>query len=359
MLRPTRAIHRNPAARQGLAGLGGRPRAWADAGAATLALAIVLTATASMARAADTQPETDSATATATSQSATEQVESSEPGGESRTRAALQAARIDERLGERVPGDVAFIDDQGRDVTLGGYFDRGRPTLLVLGYYRCPMLCNKILNDLTASLQRVDFDPGSDFDVVFVGIDPTEPQRLAANKKAAYTDLFNRPGTEAGWHFLVGDQAAIDRTADAIGYRFAWDEQTQQWSHPAAIAVLTPEGTISRYLNGVRPSPTDLRLALIEAGEGAVGSPIDWLVQRCFVYDSATGKYTPAVEQLMRAGGITTVLVLGGVIGLAFYRERRRRSGRAAAAGGAGGSGGSGGEPMDPASVEPGREQGR
>ena len=187
------------------------------------------------------------------------------------------------------------------------------------------MLCTLVLNGLTRSLKPLAFDAGREFDVVVVSIDPKETPALAAVKKRGYLSRYGRPGTEQGWHFLTGDEPSIRRLAQVAGFRYHYDPQTGQYAHPAGIMVLTPQGRVARYLYGVDYAARDLRLGLIEASAGKIGSPVDQLLLLCFHYDPGTGKYTLAVIQALRVGGVATVVALGSFIGLMIWRERRAR----------------------------------
>jgi protein SCO1/2 len=254
-----------------------------------------------------------------------------EDGGEP---AGLAPKRISERvgfdqkLGEKPPLDLAFRDESGREVHLADYFGR-RPVLLNLVYFRCPMLCNQVLQGLTRSLKPIGMTPGREFEVVTVSIDPKDDPDVAAKKKAAYVEFYGRPEAASGWHFLTTtDQAAIDRLAASVGFRYTYDLRTNQFAHAAGTVILTPDGTISRYHFGIDPSPKDLDLSLRAAGENKVGSPISRLLMLCYDYDPATGKYTLTVMSLLRVLGAATALGMATlVIGL-LVRERLGQASR-------------------------------
>lgn len=230
---------------------------------------------------------------------------------------------FDQRLGESVPLDAVFRDEGGRTVRLGDYFG-ARPVVLSLVYFDCPMLCTVSLNGLASALDFVSFTPGREFELVTVSFDPRETPGLASAKKKAYLARYKRAGAEAGWHFLTGDAAAIDRITEAVGFRYAWDEETKQFAHPAGLVVLTPAGKISRYLFGIEYAPKDLRLALVESGEGKVGGPVDSFLLYCYQYNPLTGRYSASILNVVRLGGIAIVLALGGFI---FMMRRRERAG--------------------------------
>lgn len=234
----------------------------------------------------------------------------------------LRQVGFEQKLGGSVPLDLRFKDDSGRDVLLRDYFGR-KPVVLSLNYYGCPMLCTVTLNGLASALNVLtSFDAGREFEVVTVSFDPSEGPELAAQKKAAYLTRYKRPTAEAGWHFLTGDKAAIDALTGAVGFRYAWDEETKQFAHPAGIMVLTPEGRISRYLYGIEYAPKDLKLALMESSTGKIGTAVDQAILYCYQYDPMTGRYSASIMRIMRAGGVLTVLLLVGFIAFSLRRER-------------------------------------
>ncbi|HYG80527.1 MAG TPA: SCO family protein [Pyrinomonadaceae bacterium] len=252
---------------------------------------------------------------------------------------ALREVKIEQRLNEQVPLDLKFKDDAGREVTLRDYFDKGKPVVLSLVFYKCPMLCDQILTGLLGSLRSLSFDVGREFDVVTVSFDPRETPELAAEKKLNFVRRYNREGAEKGWHFLTGDQENIARLTDAVGFRYDYDEKTDQFAHAAGIMVLTPDGRVSRYFYGVEYFPKDLRFGLIEASDNKIGSLADQLLLYCYHYDPATGRYGPVVMRIMRLGGVATVLGVGAL--LLVLRRRGKKGGaraRLAASQGAGGT---------------------
>lgn len=237
-------------------------------------------------------------------------------------RRPLPEVGIDQRLGVRAPLDLVFHDEEGQPVRLGEYFGR-RPVILSLVYYECPMLCTLVLNGLVSALRALSFDVGRELEVVTVSIAPNETPALAKAKKQVYLESYRRPGAADGWHFLTGESAAIERLASAVGFRYRRDPHSGELAHGAGIMVLTPDGTIARYLFGVEYSPRDLRLALVEAAERRIGSPIDQLLLLCFRYDPSLGRYSATVMGIVRAGGVLTVFGLGLLIALLRRRERR------------------------------------
>lgn len=230
-----------------------------------------------------------------------------------------------EHLGERVPLDLTFIDENGREVKLGNYFGGNRPVILNLGYYRCPMLCSLILNGLVDGLKGLPWTPGRDFEIVTVSIDPLETPRLAQLKKDNYISNYGRPEAAMGWHFLTGREPQIQELADRVGFHFKWNDERQEFAHPAVLFVVTPDGRLSRYLYGVQFDTQTVRLALTEASEGKLGNTVDKILLFCYHYDSTSGKYTLTALTLMRLGGIFTALVLGSGVLVLWRRERRRR----------------------------------
>jgi protein SCO1/2 len=223
----------------------------------------------------------------------------------------LERVTVEQRMNAQVPLSLPFRDETGREVRLGDYFGKGRPVILVPAYYECPMLCTQVLNGVVSALGVVAFDAGKDFEVVAVSFDPKEPAGLARDKKAAYVDRYKRPGTEHGWHFLTGDEAAIAPLLASIGYRIAYDPAIDQYAHPSAVVVLTPDGRVSRYFLGIEYSPRDLRFGLIEASEGRIGSAVERaVITWCYHYDPATGSYGLLTLRLVQAGGILTVLAM-------------------------------------------------
>ncbi|HST52813.1 MAG TPA: SCO family protein [Pyrinomonadaceae bacterium] len=233
----------------------------------------------------------------------------------------LKKVGIEQKLDSQIPLDLKFKDEYGRDVRLADFFQPGKPVVLTLVYYECPMLCNQTLNGLVGALDAVTFTPGKEFQVVTVSFDPREGPELAAKKKETYLKRFRREGVENGWHFLTGDEDSIRQLAQATGFQYQWDEQSKQFAHASAIMVATPEGRLSHYFYGIEYSPKDLRLALVESSQGKIGSPVDALILYCYHYDPATGKFAP-VMAVLRGAGVLTVF---GVVGLIFYLRRRTR----------------------------------
>ena len=240
----------------------------------------------------------------------------------------LQNIGIDEHAGDMLPLDAAFYDETGNPVTLRDYFGKGRPVVLQLSYFGCPSLCSLVSNGLVESLNELSLTMGKEFDVINVSFDPAETARLAKLKKQSFLDAYNRPAGAEAWHFLTGNPKEIDALTNAVGFRYKWVESSKQFSHPAVLVLLTPEGKISRYLYGVKYAPQTLRLSLVEASEGKIGTTVDRFLLTCFHYDSYAGKYTPLAMGIMRVGGVATVLVIAVVIVWLIRREKRREQRR-------------------------------
>jgi protein SCO1/2 len=233
----------------------------------------------------------------------------------------LNKIGIDQRLNERVPLDLMFKDETGRDVRLGEFFGK-RPVVLALVYYECPMLCTQVLNGAVSALSVLKFDVGREYDVIAVSINPKETPGLAAQKKQAYVERYKRPQTAAGWHFLTGREENIQRLAAAVGFRYAYDEEIQQYAHGAGIEILTPQGVISKYFYGIEFSPRDIRFGLIEASDERIGTVVDTALMLCYHYDPATGKYGAVAIDAIRIGGIATLLALLSFMFISLRRER-------------------------------------
>lgn len=230
-----------------------------------------------------------------------------------------EGVAFDQKLDALVPLDLPFVDEQGQAVRLGDYFAGGKPVVLVLGYYECPMLCSLVREGLVQSLQQVPLDVGRDFSVVNISIDPLETPMMAGNVKNAVISRYNRPGTDAGWHFLTGTQDSIKQLADAIGFQYVYDETIDQYAHAAGITVLTPTGHVSRYFYGIEYNASDLRLGLVESSSNQIGTAVDQLLLLCYHYDPATGRYTGLVMTILRALGVLTV---AGIIALIVILSR-------------------------------------
>jgi protein SCO1/2 len=233
--------------------------------------------------------------------------------------AVLKEIDFHQKLDEQVPPGLRFRDEGGGDVLLSDAF-RGKPVVLALVYYRCPMLCTETLNGLLRAARALSFDAGRQYRVVVVSIDPREGAALASAKKALYVQRYGRAGGDAGWSFLTGEEADIRRLAEAVGFRYAYDAVSGQYAHPAGITVLTPGGRISRYLFGVEYSARDLKLSLMDAAAGRIGSPVDKILLACYRYDPLTGTYGLLIAGILKVAAAATALGLAGAI---FWMSRR------------------------------------
>ena len=236
----------------------------------------------------------------------------------------LKDIGIEQQLDAQVPADLVFKDEEGKDVRLGDYYGK-RPIVLTLVYYECPMLCTMVLNDLVRGMRGIGtLNLGQDYDVVTVSFDPKETPKLAAAKKKQYISEYGRLSAANGWHFLTGQQAQIAKLAQTVGFHYAWDDHTNTWAHASGIIVLTPTGKVSRYFYGIDYAPSDLKLSLLEAGKGSISpKAADRILLFCFHYDPRSGKYGLVVTRAIQAGGVLTMLLLGGFIGLNLMREKK------------------------------------
>jgi protein SCO1/2 len=237
----------------------------------------------------------------------------------------LQKVGIEQKLNGQLPIDAQFKDENGNIIKLGDYFNNGKPVILALVYYECPMLCNEVLNGLTGSLKGISFNAGKDFDVIAISFDARENEKpdLAKNKKASYLARYGREGAENGWHFLTGTQPEIDKVTQAVGFNYMFDESTNQFAHAGGIMVLTPEGKLSRYFYGIDYAPKDLKFGIMDSANNKIGNPAEQLYLYCFHYDPASGKYGFAILKVLRLMGVATVLGLIGMF-LVFWRYNRR-----------------------------------
>ena len=238
---------------------------------------------------------------------------------------SLKNVGIDQRLDQQVPLDLEFKDETGKTVKLGDYFKSGRPVILNLVYFTCPMLCGEELAGLSSALGVLRFTPGNEYEVVTVSINPDETPEVAAEKKKVFVDRMNerleKKSDGTGWHFLTGQQAEIQQLADTVGFHYKRDTKTAQFIHSAAIMIVTPQGKLAQYYYGVEYSPKDLRLGLIEASRNKIGNLVDQIQLYCFHYDPKSGRYGATITSLLRLGGAATVLLLGGLLIVMYRRE--------------------------------------
>lgn len=237
---------------------------------------------------------------------------------------ALKNVSIEQKLNQPLPLDAIFSDENGAKVKLGDYFGRGKPVVIALVYFECPMLCTEVLNGLTGSLKGISLDAGKDFDVVAISFDAREDGKsdLVKSKKDSYVARYGRPDSANGWHFLTGAQSEIDKVTKSLGFNYYWDDETNQFAHAGAVMVITPQGLISRYLYGIDYPPRDLKFAIMESGEERIGSLAEQLYLYCFHYNPATGTYGLAVITVIRVFGIAVLL---GIIAMWIYFWQRNK----------------------------------
>ncbi len=234
---------------------------------------------------------------------------------------AVRNVGIDQRLNEQLPLDLEFRNEEGRLVALGEFF-HDKPVILSLVYHECPMLCSEVLEGMLRAFRVLRFDVGKEFEVLTVSFNPREDAPLAKSAKESYIRRYKREGAAEGWHFLTGDQTSIDRLTKAVGFRYRYDAQKNQYAHAGGIMVLTPQGRLSRYFYGIEFAPKDLRLGLVEASENKIGSIVDQVLLFCYHYDPVTGKYGLVILTTMRIVGVAFVLGLGAYVVLMLRRER-------------------------------------
>lgn len=237
----------------------------------------------------------------------------------------IESLDVIEHLDSRLPLGLEFQDSNGKRVKLEDYFKKDRPVILSLNYSNCPMLCSLQLTGLVRGLKDLEWSTGQQYDFVSVSIDPKETYQRANLTKQKYYKEYNRSGTGDGWHFLCGDQPAITETAKAIGVQYKYVEERKEFAHPAVLVVCTPDGRISRYLYGIQFPKQTLKLALVEASEGKIGSTIDRFLLFCFHYDADSGRYAPTARNIMKIGGFATVFILTVVL-IPYWRGRKGRT---------------------------------
>jgi protein SCO1/2 len=234
----------------------------------------------------------------------------------------LEFVGIEQHLNAEVPADLTFRDELGNPVKLGDYFGKGRPVILNLGYYQCPMLCGELLQGLVGSMKALTFELGKDFDVVTLSFDPRETTEMAAEKKRDIMKRYGRPNADKGWHFLTGQADQINALTKAVGFQYQFDPKSGQYAHATAIVVLTPDRHIAEYFYGVEFSPRDLRLGLVQAGQGKIGNLTDSVLLYCYHYDPRTGRYGAIVSNVLKLAALATMLILGSFMFVMFRAER-------------------------------------
>lgn len=238
--------------------------------------------------------------------------------------AEFRHAGVKEHLGDPVPPQISFTSHTGERVSLAQYFDGKRPVLLNFAYHRCPVLCSMVLKATIAGLQGIGWTVGKEFQVLTISIDPKETLSRTADKRKQVIEAYGRGEAEQGWHFLVGTKENIDRATAAVGFEYQYDAEQDQYAHPSAIMLLTPQGRVARYLYGLEFSPHDLRVGLLEASEGRFITTVEQIILYCYHYDPKAGKYVLMATRVMQVGAIITMLVLGSFLSMFWARERRR-----------------------------------
>ena len=233
---------------------------------------------------------------------------------------ALQNVGFEPSLNGQMPLDLHFRDETGRDVQLREFFGQKKPVVLAFVYYRCPMLCDQIQMGVVGTLRMLSFNPGRDYEVVFISFDPHDTPELAAEKKQAALARFHRPETVSGWHFLTGSQESIQAVTRAANFRFRYDAKSKLFAHASGVMLLTADGRISRYFYGVEYPGRDMRLGLVDASAGRIGSPIDHVLLFCYHYDPSSAKYSASILRIIRIGGILTIFTIAG--GIWIFRRR-------------------------------------
>lgn len=236
----------------------------------------------------------------------------------------LKNVRYEQRLDNQVPLNLAFRDESGKAVRLGDYFQK-KPVVLILAYYRCPMLCSQVLAGATHAFTQLPFRIGQQFEVLTVSFDPRETPTMASSSKETYVRSYGHPEAAAGWHFLTGQQPEIAALTEAVGFHYAWDAQTKQYAHATGIVVLTPSGKVAQYFYGIDYPAQDLRLALVQSSQEKIGSLADEVLLYCCKYDPNTGRYTAIIGRVLQIAGAFTLLILGGVLLLLFHLDKKKR----------------------------------
>ncbi|MEX0928743.1 MAG: SCO family protein [Balneolales bacterium] len=235
----------------------------------------------------------------------------------------LDGVGLTEKLGDVVSGDILLINEEGKEVSLSAYLNNGKPVILNLVYYECPMLCNLILNGLQKGVSELSWKPGEDYDILSVSISPDETHEVASMKKDNYMKALGMPGAEAGWNFMTARESQVKKLADEVGFGYEYDEESGEYLHASTLIFLSESGTISRYLGGIDYPELMLRNALYDAADGRIGSAVDRMVLYCFKYDPDKDSYVPFAQNIMKLGGLATILVLGSFLGIFWVREKK------------------------------------
>lgn len=236
---------------------------------------------------------------------------------------ALVNVKFDPQLNAQIPADASFVDEMGAPVTLGQYFGK-RPVVLIFAYYTCPMLCSQVEQAAVGTLKMFSFNPGTDYDVVFVSFDNADTPDAAMKKKHEAMARFARPATAGGWHFLTGTRESIDAVTKAANFSYSYDEKSKTYGHASGILLLTPEGRISRYFFGVDYPASNVRLGLVDASAGKIGTPVDHLLLFCYQYDPTRARYSATILTVIRMGAVVTLFCM--VLGFVIFRRREHRN---------------------------------
>lgn len=236
-----------------------------------------------------------------------------------------EAASMENKIGQRVDTGLTFTDERGYPFALRQLFPGERPVILLLGYYTCPSMCGQVLDATLEALNEVDLEPGTDYQLLNVSIDPRETAEVALARKNTFLPKFKKIGAADGWRVCVGDEDSVRRLADEVGFRYFWSEHTNQYAHPPAVVFLSKTGVVSRVIVNTVYDPADIRLALVEASEGTLGDFWDQVRLNCLTFDSRTNSYSLAAMTLLRIGGAVTLLALAIMIFVLVRRERKTR----------------------------------
>jgi protein SCO1 len=236
-----------------------------------------------------------------------------------------KGVNFEQKLNAPVPLDLVFHDETGQTVPLRTYFGE-KPVVLELVYFKCPSLCPMSMHESAEQLRRISLEPGRDYNVVVVSFDPADTPAIAAEKKANYAKQSGKQGFNAGWHFLTGTQDSVSKLASAVGFGYKWDPASRQFIHAGGIMVATPDGRMSRYFYGIDYAPADLRMALVAASDNKIGNPVDYVLQFCFHYDAATGRYSLAILNVLKIAAAFTLLALAGLIYLLMRSDKKQRT---------------------------------
>ena len=240
--------------------------------------------------------------------------------------AVLKEIGVDEKLGDSIPLDLVFTNSDGDDITLGELFESDKPVLLNPLYYDCPVLCSVVLDGVFGAVKQLAWSPGTDYTIISFSIDPEEDPELASSSKEFYLNQFDRKSAADGWHFLTGSQESIEQLTEAIGFRYKYEEETGEYIHMASIMMLSPTGKITRYLYGANFREFDVRNALFEAADGTIGNSLDKVLMYCFTYDPSSQSYVPVAMNIMKLGGLATLIILGIFLSVFWRRERNKKN---------------------------------